>query len=73
MSRPAPSYEADLAGSLIAAVLRRRAAGRQGMFLRELIRHAVASLAVLEGDRAASEACYQVADAAAACGEPPSA
>ncbi len=71
MTRPTPSYEADLAGALIAAVMRRRAAGRRGAFLRELIRHAAASLAVLEGDRAASEACYRVADAAAGCGDLP--
>lgn len=63
--------EGDLAAALIAAVMRRIARRRHARLLRELLRHAVAGLAVLEGDRAASEACYRIADVAAACGEPP--
>ena len=61
--------EGDLAAALIAAVMRRIAPRRHARLLRELIRHGAAGLALLEGDRAASEACYRIADVAAARGE----
>ena len=57
--------EADLAAALIASALGHRAVGVKARFLREVIRHAAAGLALLEGDRAASEACYRIADMAA--------
>ena len=62
--------EADLAAALIASALGHRAVGVKAKFLREMIRHAAAGLALLEGERAASEACYRIADMAASC-EPP--
>lgn len=60
-----------MAAALVAAALGRWGTGGRGRLLRELIRHAAAGLAVLEGDRAASEACYRIADLAASCGAPP--
>jgi len=58
--------DANLAAALIASALAHRAAATRTRFLRELIRHAAAGLAILEGDEAASEACYRVADSAVA-------
>jgi hypothetical protein len=74
MSRRLPerySDEAEVAAALVAAALGRRAAGARAVFLRELIRHAAAGLALLEGDRAASEACHHIALMAAACAASP--
>ena len=64
------SSEADLAAALIASALGHRAVGVKARFLREVIRHAAAGLALLEGDCAASEACSRIADMAASCGAP---
>jgi len=68
---PDRATAADLAAALVVAALERQRPAGRPQLLRELIRHAAAGLALLEGDRAASEACYQIADMAASCGPPP--
>jgi hypothetical protein len=61
MSGPAEDAAAVVAGALS----RRRPAERLG-FLRELLAHTAAGLVVIEGDRAAGEAVYRLADAVVA-------
>ena len=55
------------ASDLICAGLRERAAADRGLFLREVLAHAAASLTLLEGEAAASEAVYRLADAMVGC------
>jgi hypothetical protein len=54
------------AGALVARALVRRAPEERGRFLRELLAHTAAGLVVIEGDRAAGEAMYRLADAVVA-------
>jgi len=53
------------AAELVAESLRRRRPAGRGLFLRQLMAHALAGLTLLEGPGAASEAAYRLADAAA--------
>ena len=57
----------DAAG-LVAQALGRRPPDQRGRFLRELLAHTAAGLVVIEGDRAAGEAVYRLADAMVARG-----
>jgi len=50
---------------VVAAALRERSPACRGLFLRQLMAHALAGLTLLEGADAASEAAYRLADAAA--------
>ena len=52
---------------LVAAALRERRPPDRGLFLREVLAHAAASLTLLEGEAAASEAVYRLADAMVGC------
>lgn len=61
---------ADDAAAMVARALARRAPADRPLFLRELLAHAAAGLAVIEGDQAGSEAVYRLADAMAARGDP---
>ncbi|HVI33825.1 hypothetical protein [Phenylobacterium sp.] len=56
------------AAAVVAGALARREAPERGQFLRELMAHAAAGLVVIEGDRAAGEAVYRLADAVVARG-----
>lgn len=62
------------ASDIICQALRCRPADERGLFLREMLAHAAASLTLLEGEAAASEAVYRLADAMVGCtaGEPAS-
>ncbi len=62
------SAEAEDAASMVAAALSRRAPKERPRFLRELLAHTAAGLVVIEGDRAAGEAVYRLADAVVARG-----
>ena len=53
------------AAELVSASLRERRPASRGLFLRQLMAHALAGLTLLEGADAASEAAYRLADAAA--------
>jgi len=53
------------AQEVVAAALRERSPACRGLFLRQLMAHALAGLTLLEGADAASEAAYRLADAAA--------
>jgi hypothetical protein len=53
------------AAELVAESLRQRRPAGRGLFLRQLMAHALAGLTLLEGPGAASEAAYRLADAAA--------
>ena len=53
------------AADLVSASLRERRPACRGLFLRQLMAHALAGLTLLEGADAASEAAYRLADAAA--------
>jgi hypothetical protein len=64
------SGERDDAASLVARALARRAPKDRPRFLRELLAHTAAGLMVIEGDRAAGEAVYRLADAVATRGAP---
>lgn len=55
------------ASDLLCAGLKERAPKDRGLFLRELLAHAAASLTLLEGEAAASEAVYRLADAMVGC------
>ena len=55
--------ESDLAADLVSRALRRPDLKARGVFLRELMAHAAAGLTLLEGEQAASEAVYRIADA----------
>ncbi|MEO8113600.1 MAG: hypothetical protein ABI655_04400 [Phenylobacterium sp.] len=63
---PAP----NAAAALVARALSRRSPEERASFLRELLAHTAAGLVVIEGDRAASEAVYRLADAVVARGQP---
>jgi hypothetical protein len=54
---------ADAPISLVAGALARRPADERGAYLRELLAHAAAGLAVIEAPRAAAETLYRLADA----------
>ena len=56
------------AAALVARALARRAPGDRAQFLKELLAHTAAGLVVIEGDRAAGEAVYRLADAVVARG-----
>ena len=62
--------ELQAPAEMVAAALSRRAPDARGGFLRELLAHAAAGLVVIEGERAAGEAVYRLADAVVARGEP---
>ncbi len=58
------------AGDLVAEGLRQQSPEVRGLFLRDVLAHAVAGLTVLEGASAAGEAVYRLADAVATRGRP---
>jgi hypothetical protein len=62
------SGEAEDAAALVARALSRRGPRERPAFLRELLAHTAAGLVVIEGDRAAGEAVYRLADAVVARG-----
>jgi hypothetical protein len=53
----------DEAATVVAGALSRRGPAERGLFLRELLAHTAAGLVVIEGEAAASEAVYRLADA----------
>jgi len=55
--------EPDAAAAMVAGALSRCKPGERGRFLRELMAHTAAGLVVIEGEAAASEAVYRLADA----------
>ena len=55
--------ESRLAAAMVTRALRRPDLKRRGLFLRELMAHAAAGLALMEGERVAGEAVYRIADA----------
>lgn len=55
--------ESHLAAAIVSRALRRPDLKNRGRFLRELMAHAAAGLALMEGERAAGEAVYRIADA----------
>jgi hypothetical protein len=55
------------ASDLLCSALRERKPLDRGLFLREVLAHAAASLTLLEGEAAASEAVYRLADAMVGC------
>jgi hypothetical protein len=59
---------AEDAAAMVARALSRRAPRDRPRFLRELLAHTAAGLVVIEGDRAAGEAVYRLADAVVARG-----
>lgn len=63
MTRPAQD-----AAQVVAGALARRAPADRALFLKELLAHTAAGLVVIEGDRAAGEAVYRLADAVVARG-----
>ena len=58
------------AGAVVASALSQRPSEARAGFLRELLAHAAAGLVVIEGDEAASEAVYRLADAVVSRGAP---
>ena len=56
------------AAALVARALSRRRPKERAGFLRDLLAHTAAGLVVIEGDRAAGEAVYRLADAVVARG-----
>ena len=62
------SGEGEDAAAWGAAALRRGTPTARPGFLRELLAHTAAGLVVIEGDRAAGEAVYRLADAVVARG-----
>jgi hypothetical protein len=60
------SGEAEDAAAIVARALSRRSPKARPRFLRELLAHTAAGLVVIEGDRAAGEAVYRLADAVVA-------
>jgi hypothetical protein len=59
---------AEDAAAMVARALSRRAPRDRPRVLRELLAHTAAGLVVIEGDRAAGEAVYRLADAVVARG-----
>ena len=55
--------ETHLAAAIVTRALRRSDLKRRGVFLRALLAHAAAGLALTEGERSAGEAVYRIADA----------
>lgn len=55
--------ESSLAADLVSRALRRADLSDRGRFLRDLLAHAAAGLTLIEGERAAAEAVYRIADA----------
>lgn len=55
--------EEEMAADLVGSALRFADLDRPGHFLRAVMVHAAAGLALLEGDRMAVEAVYRLADA----------
>lgn len=55
------------AADLVSTELRNRSSADRGLFLRELLAYSAASLTLLEGEAAASEAVYRLADAMIGC------
>lgn len=55
--------ESRLAAAIVSRALRRSDLKRRSLFLRELMAHAAAGLALTEGERSAGEAAYRIADA----------
>jgi len=64
------SDAAEDAAAMVARALSRRAPEDRPRFLRELLAHTAAGLLVIEGDRAASEAVYRLADAVVSRSKP---
>lgn len=62
------SREVDDAAGMVARALSRRPPNDRPAFLRELLAHTAAGLVVIEGERAAGEAVYRLADAVVARG-----
>jgi hypothetical protein len=62
------SAPADDAAAMVARALSGRPPKERARFLRELLAHTAAGLVVIEGDRAAGEAVYRLADAVVARG-----
>lgn len=62
------SAAAEDAAAVVARALSRRPPKARAKFLRELLAHTAAGLVVIEGDRAAGEAVYRLADAVVARG-----
>ena len=62
------SEAAEDAAAIVARALSRRTPKARPRFLRELLAHTAAGLVVIEGDRAAGEAVYRLADAVVARG-----
>jgi hypothetical protein len=62
------SGEAEDAAAMVARALGRRRPKDRAEFLRQLLAHTAAGLVVIEGDRAAGEAVYRLADAVVARG-----
>jgi hypothetical protein len=60
------SEAAEDAATIVARALSRRAPRARPRFLRELLAHTAAGLVLIEGDRAAGEAVYRLADAVVA-------
>jgi len=58
------------AGSLVAQARGHRTPGDRAQFLKELLAQTAAGLVILEGERAASEAVYRLADAVVSRGRP---
>ena len=65
---PPLNRDGEDAAAVVAKALSRRAPGERPRFLRELLAHTAAGLVVIEGDRAAGEAVYRLADAVVARG-----
>lgn len=57
------SAPTETAAGLVAGALARRRPEERGRLLRELMAHAAAGLVVIEGEAAASESVYRLADA----------
>jgi hypothetical protein len=62
------SGQAEDAAAMVARALSRRPPRDRAAFLRELLAHTAAGVVVIEGDRAAGEAVYRLADAVVARG-----
>lgn len=58
------------AAAVVAGALSRRRPKARAEFLRELLAHAAAGLVVIEGQPAAAESVYRLADAVAVRGQP---
>lgn len=68
--RAATEEPPEDAGALVARALGHRTPGARAQFLKELLAHTAAGLVILEGDRAAGEAVYRLADAVVSRGRP---